>query len=205
MTIIVPEFPIYTPEWEWPEWTKRAKARADEIICATAIYGGSTGPALDTTVTAARWLSDTFTTGPPTDENDFFIYARGYAGDGADYFNASGINEGSIGADSFEDGGGTTRTLEHIAYYEQDGGQTTPEDGVVMGWTGASIANDTDAFYSIELELSTGGNQSYVRTSATYDASQNGMTMWIWENVAHNTHLLVANNDHDFIIHTSAP
>ena len=197
-----PEDEIWTPEFEFPEWAKKAGARTNKFVAA-AIYGGASG-GLDEEVTAARWLSDTFQTGPPTDTNTFNVFARGYAGDGADYFNSSGINEGSITGDTFDDNGGTSRTLEHIAYYESDGGITLPEDGMVMGWTGASITNDADTFYSIEVEDNVGGMIEYIRTSATYDASQSGMTMWIWEHIAHNSHFLTVNNPATVIINLTA-
>lgn len=42
-TILVPEINIWTPEVDWPEWMKRAKARIDKVVVAGAIHGPS-GP-----------------------------------------------------------------------------------------------------------------------------------------------------------------
>ena len=198
--IWTPEDDIWTPEWG--DFPKKLKARTNKFVAAM-VFGGAAG-GLDEDVTAARWLSDSFTTGPPTDTNTFTIYCRGYAGDGADYLNSTGINEGSITGDVFDDNGGTSRTLEHIGYYEPDGLTILIEDSLCMGWTGISIANDADTFYSIEVEDNVGGMIEYTRASATYDSSQSGMTMWIWEDIAHNSHFVVANNPANVIINLTA-
>jgi len=198
--IWTPSSDIWLPELDWDRVIDNVKARKDKFVAAMVF--GSTGPALETTVTAARWLSDTQQTGPPTDTNTYFYYCRGYAND-SDFLNGSGLSEGSMGANTYEDGGSTTRTIEHIGYYEveQDlGGDFAIEDDLCLGLNGTSISNTDTTFKSIEVELSTGGNQEYLRSAATYEASQNGMTTWRWQNITHNNHFLVANNTHDFIV-----
>jgi len=169
------------------------------VVVAAAVYDTPSG-GLSTTITAARYLADVLTTGPPTDENDYFHYIRGYT-DNSDWYEAAAGVHGSMGADQYQDGGDTTRTIEHVGYYEDDNGSplSIVLDMVFM-LNGTGIADSDTTFVSIEVEKSTGGNETYLRSSAIYDSSQNGGTLWRWSNVAHTTHFLVANNDHDFVV-----
>lgn len=142
------------------------------ILMASAgtIAAAAGGVALDTTITSMGnqiYFADS--------SEDWRYY--GYDG-GVDFGSAS--NMGSIGDDTYTDGGSNSRTISAL-YYAEDGSGEPEEDNLLLSMNATSIPNTDTTFVSLEY-----GGETYTRSTATYHATQGSASSWYWSNVAPN-------------------
>lgn len=144
----------------------------------SAISGGTLE--LDTTITSANQKVGTTTpTKVPED-----IDAIGFDA-GSDAYSYAGTF-GSIASGVYTDGDSNSRTIDSIYWNDYVG---IEELYFVLDTT--SVPNVDATFSKIVL-----GSDTFLRSAATYFASQDGGTMWQWDNVVSPGPIPVAGNPH---------
>ena len=147
------------------------------IMMASIGSAAVTVAALETTVTVGS--DEWFDAGT---EGDFFNFGYSAGPGGGTQTDADAM--GSIGDNTYVDGGATSRTVHHIYYTENTGGiADSLDDSIFFGIVGTSIP-DTDATFK-EIEYN---GVTYTRASAdVYDSNQGGVnSTWQWNDVSPN-------------------
>ena len=143
------------------------------IMMASMGAAAITAAALETTVTVGDdfWFS--------SGTGDFW-FQYGFSDGTASRTSIDVV--GSISDNTYIDAGSTTRTIVHIYYTEDTGGEDTDDDSIFFGLSGTSIPNTDTTFRQIEYD-----GVSYDRSAATYYSSVGAAnTVWRWSNVSPN-------------------
>jgi len=131
----------------------------------------SGGIALDTTITS---MGSVIYDGDSVED----WRAYGYDG-GVDRFVYSSF--GTIGDDTYTDGGSTSRTISAI-YYHESGSADSRSDDLYLCLNATSIADTDTTFVSLEYN-----GELYTRASRlTYSGTLGSCSSWRWSNISPN-------------------
>jgi hypothetical protein len=102
-------------------------------------------------------------------------YAYGYSITGEHYLSFGSM--GTIDSDTYNDGGGTSRTIK--ALYQTDNCGTTNDDTWYFALDGTSISNSDTTWQDLDWDNTAGTPVTTDRSAdTTYTASLNGSTHW---------------------------
>ena len=129
-------------------------------------------PALETTITSM---------GSQTYDADSIETWRVYGYEnGVNRWNYTTIN-GTIGNDTYTDGGSTSRTISAI-YYHEAGSPNGESDDLVLNLNATGIPDSNTVFVSLEYN-----GELYTRASRNiFDDTTGSATSWTWTNISPN-------------------
>lgn len=137
------------------------------MMAAAGLTIPFSGVALDTTITSMG--SQAY---DGDSEDTWFVF--GYDG-GVDRWSYTTIG-GSIGDDTYTDGGSSSRTISAIYWHEQ-GASSSREDDLYLCLDQTSVGDTDTIFISLEYD----GN-TYLRSNGVYDGTTGSCSSWKWEN-----------------------
>lgn len=136
--------------------------------CVWNVSNAETKPPLATTINRGQREVDT-TGGTAADP----VYGYGYAGDANNWFSVTAF--GTMADTTYNDGGGTGRTIRSI--YDTESGPSTGAD-LYFSLDGASITNSDTTFKEFTWDNISGTPVSTTRAEMSYTASLNSDTHW---------------------------